>query len=163
MGSVRGTDHVYRRLRRDRSPSKSATSSEVEMLILVDDHRDRGLNVLSRKGALSRAGWSIRREEALKVSGVEATFLELQGPLGHEYVIHWYTGRGSGAEEWIRSMLALEDSPSRRAEPTRSIRVAWLGVGDADEAREELILFAEAVAAELQAVDAGAGQGRRSR
>lgn len=163
MGSVRGSDHVYRRLRRDQSTPRSPASTEVEILILIDDHRDRRLNIISRKGALLRPGWSIRGQEALNVSGVEATFLELQGPLGHEYVIHWYTGRGSGAEEWIRSVLALEDSPSRRAEPTRSIRVARLGVGDAEEAREELILFAEAVAAELQAVDAGAGQGRRSR
>lgn len=153
MGSVRGSDHVYRRLRHDSADALpeqlSDDRSDFELLILVDDHRDRSLDVISRKSALANPGWSVVEERSIEIDGVPATYLELRGPGGREEVIHWYLGRPAEFTRWARALFAIDTAGASR--PILSVRVSALrDEGAAKAVPEDLQILARNVLAEVR-------------
>ncbi len=118
LGSIGWSDWLYRLYR--------SGPEELELLILADDHRRREQNVLSFKTALARPGFVVRhrRPAPLRSNARRATELELEGRAGRYLVLHWRTGTGSRAEEFLRSLLALDQSVFHRPERTLAIRLA---------------------------------------
>ncbi len=111
---------------------------EVSVFIGYDHHRSRGHSLLSPKNAVPRRGWEIEERSSVSLESVEARVERVVARSGFAQVLtyHWYEGTDGLASETLRALLASDQSPFRRSQPARVIRVAT-ALGSTPPARME--------------------------
>ena len=111
---------------------------EVSVFIGYDDHSNRGRSLLSRKNALPGRGWEVEERSSVSLESVEARVERVVARSQSARVLtyHWYEGADGLASETLRALLASDQSPFRRSQPARVIRVA-IALGSTPLARQE--------------------------
>ena len=129
-------------------------NDRVSVFIGYDDRSKRSQSLLSRKNALPRRGWDVLERRSVSLESVEAGVERVVARSQSAQILtyHWYEGTDGWASEILRALLATDQSPFRRSQPARVIRVATaLGstpaAGMEDEAR--LRAFASSLVAAL--------------
>jgi len=99
---------------------------EVSVFIGYDDRSKRGRSLLSRKNALPGRGWEVEERSSVSLESIEASVERVVARSGYEQILtyHWYEGTDGLASEILRALLASDQSPFRRSQPARVIRVA---------------------------------------
>jgi EpsI family protein len=118
--------------------SYERNGDEVFVFIGDDDHSDRGRSLLSRKNALPGRGWEVKERSSVSLESVEARVERVVARSGPKQILtfHWYEGTDGLASEILRALLASDQSPFRRSQPARVIRVAT-ALGSTPLARTE--------------------------
>ena len=98
----------------------------VSVFIGYDDRSNRGRSLLSRKNAVPRRGWEVEERSSISLESVEARVERVVARSDSTLVLtyHWYEGTDGLASETLRALLASDQSPFRRSQPARVIRVA---------------------------------------
>jgi EpsI family protein len=128
---------------------------EVSVFIGYDDRGNRGRSLLSRKNALPGRGWEVKERSSVLLESVEAPVERVVARSESARVLtyHWYEGTDGLASEILRALLASDQSPFRRSQPARVIRVATV-LGPTPPARmedeENLRAFASSLATALR-------------
>ena len=88
----------------------------VDLFLGVTDHRDRQRSAWSGKTAVPGTGWIVeeRGVAALGPARHPVEYRIVRSGRRRALVYHWREGMGSLAEETLRSLLALDQSPLRR-------------------------------------------------
>jgi EpsI family protein len=128
---------------------------EVSVFVGYDDRSRRSRSLLSRKNALPRRGWDVKERSSVSLESVEAGVERVVARSQSAQILtyHWYEGTDGLASEILRALLATDQSPYRRSQPARVIRVATaLGSTPlaAMEDEEELRAFASSLVAALR-------------
>jgi EpsI family protein len=99
---------------------------EISVFIGYDDRKKRGRSLLSRKNALPGRGWEVKERSSVSLESIEARVERVVARSEYEQVLtyHWYEGTDGLASEILRALLASDQSPFRRSQPARVIRVA---------------------------------------
>jgi hypothetical protein len=111
--------------------------------------------LLSRKNALPRRGWEVEERSSVSLEPVEERVERVVARSESAQILtyHWYEGTEGLASEILRAQLATDQSPFRRSQPARVIRVA-IALGSTPLAQEEsetkLRAFASALVAALR-------------
>jgi EpsI family protein len=118
--------------------SYERNGDEVFVFIGDDDRSDRGRSLLSRKNALPRRGWEVEERNSVSLESVEARVERVVARSERKQILtyHWYEGTDGLASETLRALLASDQSPFRRSQPARVIRVAT-SLGSTPLARTE--------------------------
>jgi EpsI family protein len=127
--TVSFSKHAYRLYERD--------GEELSVFIGYDDRKYRNRNVLSPKNAVPGRGWDIEEKGTvdLGAAGPRAVRVVAQSASGRILSYHWYEATERLASETVRAVLAMDQSPFRRSQPARVIRVTTeLGSDPLDEA-----------------------------
>ena len=98
----------------------------MSVFIGYDDHSSRGRSLLSRKNALPGRGWEVEERGSVPLESVEARVERVVARSQSTQVLtyHWYEGTDGLASEILHALLASDQSPFRRSQPARVIRVA---------------------------------------
>jgi EpsI family protein len=127
---------------------------EVSVFIGYDDRSSRGQSLLSRKNALPGRGWEVEERSSVSLESIETRVERVVARSESTQVLtyHWYEGTDGLASEILRALLASDQSPFRRSQPARVIRVAT-ALGSTPLARTEdetkLRAFASSLVAAL--------------
>jgi EpsI family protein len=124
---------------------------EVSVFIGYDDRRHRNRSLLSPKNAVPGRGWEVeeRGSVALGSGGPTVERVVAQSVSGRILSYHWYEGTEGLARETMRQVLATDQSPFRRSQWARVIRVTTeVGPDRLDEA--ELRAFATSLQVNLR-------------
>jgi EpsI family protein len=99
---------------------------QVSVFIGYDDRSNRNRSLLSRKNALPRRGWEVEERSSVSIESVEARVERVvaRSESTQALTYHWYEGTDGLASEALRALLASDQSPLRRSQPARVIRVA---------------------------------------
>jgi EpsI family protein len=99
---------------------------EVSVFIGYDDRSKRGRSLLSRKNALPGRGWEVEERSSVSLESIEARVERVVARSGYEQILtfHWYEGTDGLVSEILRALLGSDQSPFRRSQPARVIRVA---------------------------------------
>jgi len=99
---------------------------EVSVFIGYDDRRKRDRSLLSRKNALPGRGWEVKERSSVSLESIEARVERVVARSDYEQVLtyHWYEGTDGLVSEILRALLGSDQSPFRRSQPARVIRVA---------------------------------------
>jgi EpsI family protein len=111
---------------------------EVSVFIGYGDRSSRGQSMLSRKNALPGRGWEVEERSSVSLESVEARVERVVARSESAQVLtyHWYEGADGLASEILRALLASDQSPFRRSQPARVIRVET-ALGSTPLARQE--------------------------
>jgi len=128
----------------------------VDLFVGYGDRSDRRTNLLSAKNALPGRGWEVESRSVSKLEAGNVPVERVVARSGKQRVLtyHWYEGMDSVALEALRAFLATDQSPLRRRQRPRVIRISTpvaagaLGEADADR---RLQAFAAELAVALQA------------
>jgi EpsI family protein len=135
--------------------SYERNGDEVFVFLGVDDRSDRGRSLLSRKNALPGRGWEVEERSSVSLESLEARVERVVARSDPKKILtfHWYEGTDGLASEILRALLASDQSPFRRSQPARVIRVAS-ALGSTPLARTEdetkLRAFASSLVAALR-------------
>ena len=148
LGSVRWSDHVHRIYAPIEEPSEGEPPRPpIELLILVDDHRERAHDLGSDK--VWRAGPGYRLLSSSLQPGADEgstrQLAELVRVGGSERVLHWRVGHRPGFWARLRAGLGVEQSAWGRANAELAVRLSIAGEGDDIASRRQLRAFADAV------------------
>lgn len=118
LWTVRFSKHDYWIYERD--------GDEISVFIGYDHRRNRAHSLLSPKNAVPRRGWEIEERSSVSLESVEAQVERVVARSLSAQILafHWYEGTLGLASETLRALLALDQSPFRRPQPARVIRVA---------------------------------------
>jgi len=110
----------------------------VSVFIGYDDRGKRRRSFLSPKNALPRRGWEIEEWNSASLESVDARVERVVARSGSAQILtyHWYEGTDGLASEILRALLATDQSPFRRSQPARVIRVV-ITLGPTPLARTE--------------------------
>ena len=99
---------------------------EVSVFIGYDNRSRRDRSLLSRKNALPRRGWDVEERSSVPLEPVEERVERVVARSQSAQILtyHWYEGTDGLASEILRALLATDQSPFRRSQPARVIRVA---------------------------------------
>ena len=128
---------------------------EVSVFIGEDDRSKRGRSLLSRKNALPRRGFEVKERDSVVLEPIEARVERVVARSQSTQVLtyHWYEGTEGLVFETLRELFATDQSPLRRSQPARVIRVATaLGSSPIARAEDEAKLraFAASLAVALR-------------
>ncbi|HXV37679.1 MAG TPA: exosortase/archaeosortase family protein [Myxococcota bacterium] len=123
----------------------------VDLFVGEDDRRRRDRSLLSRKNALPGRGWEIesRSRAELEAAGVSVERVIARSGQRRIITYCWYEGIDGLGLEGLRALLATDQSPLRREQPARAIRIGTrIGAGASGVAEGERVLreFARALA-----------------
>jgi len=146
LGTVRFSTSVHRPYRRD--------AEEIYLFVASDDRTDRGRSYLTPKNAFVDGGWEVeeQRTVALGPNAQPAVSVLAHSRERRILSFSWYSHTGTLGTEVLRALLALDQSPLRRAQPGRLIRLATPvshGSAGRDAAEARLRAFAAALEAAL--------------
>ena len=115
---VRFVRFDYRIYRRD--------GEEVSVFIGENDRSQRGRSIRSRKNALPRRGFEVEERDFVVLEPIEARIERVvaRSESAHVLTYHWYEGTEGLVFEILRALFATDQSPFRRSQPARVIRVA---------------------------------------
>jgi hypothetical protein len=128
---------------------------EISVFIGYDDRKNRKRSLLSRKNSVPRRGWEIEERSFVSLESVDARVERVVARSLSVRVLayNWYEGTEDLPWEILRALLATDQSPYRRSQPARVIRVAT-ALGPTPDARMEdeakLREFASSLAAALR-------------
>jgi EpsI family protein len=157
LGSVRFTMHVDRLFAR--------AGERLFVFVGYDDRMHRNRSFLTPKNAFVDAGWEVEERRFLQPEAgrprVESVLARSRQRRLLSHV--WYANTGALHAETLRAALALDQSPLRRREPGRVIRLST-PVGPAAEneaaARARLRAFGPALEAAVQEAISAAAAAR---
>jgi len=117
LGSVRYSSHLHRDYARG--------NQRVALFIGTDDRRRRYRSLLSEKNAYPGAIGLVEARGPVDLGGDGPRVVSVvaETEIGRLLSWHWYEGTGSAAEEIMRAMLALDQSPFRREAGARVVRL----------------------------------------
>jgi EpsI family protein len=118
--------------------SYERNGDQVSVFIGYDDRSNRGRSLLSRKNAVPRRGWEVEERSSMSLESVEARVERVVARSESTLALtfHWYEGTDGLVSETLRALLASDQSPFRRSQPARVIRVAT-ALGSTPLEREE--------------------------
>lgn len=137
LWTVRFSKHAYWIYERD--------GDEVSVFIGYDHRRNRSHSLLSPKNAVPRRGWEIEERSSASLESVDARVERVVARSLSAQILafHWYEGTEGLASEALRALLAADQSPFRRLQPARVIRVATtIAPGPSERAEGEAMLHA---------------------
>ncbi len=128
----------------------------VELFVGYDDRRHRDRSLLTPKNAFPGRGWEVEDRNPLSVDPLGARVERVVAHSGRNRILtyHWYEGTNSVAIEALRAVFATDQSPWRRDQRARAIRIGTqIGAGAIGEAEgdRKLQAFALALARNLPA------------
>jgi len=99
---------------------------EISVFIGVDDRRSRSRSLISRKNAVPRRGFEVLERDLVALEGIEEPVERIVARSRLAYVLtyYWYEETDGLISEMLRALFALDQSPFRRTQPARVIRVA---------------------------------------
>jgi EpsI family protein len=111
---------------------------QVFVFIGENDRSRRGRSILSRKNALPRRGFEVEERDSVALEPIEARVERVvaRSESTHVLTYHWYQGTEALVFEILRELFATDQSPFRRSQPARVIRVATV-LGSSPTARAE--------------------------
>jgi EpsI family protein len=159
MGEELPLDHDFLwtlRFRKYASRPFWLAGATVDLFLGYADRRDRSRSLLSDKNALPGRGWEVESRSFARLASWDRRVARVVARSGPQRILtyHWYEEVDSVALEALRALFATDQSPLRRSQPPRVIRIGTqLGVGALEEAEadQKLQAFAEALAKALLA------------
>jgi EpsI family protein len=127
----------------------------VDLFVGYGDRRDRNTNLLSAKNALPGRGWEVEGRGDVQLDSWDRRVTRVVARSGQRRILtyHWYEGMDSVALEALRALFATDQSPLRRSQRPRVIRIGTeVGAGALEEAEADrkLQAFAGAIAPVLR-------------
>jgi len=118
LWTVRYARSEYRIYERD--------GDEISVFVGEDDRRSRRRSILSRKNAVPRRGFEITERDSAALEALEAPVERVVARSRLAYVLtyYWYEGTDPLGVEFFRALFATDQSPFRRSQPARVIRVS---------------------------------------
>jgi EpsI family protein len=136
----------------------------VNLFLSVGDRSQRARSPFSPVTGYPGSGWTVEEEGRLRLGreGPVVTRRVVRAGIQRVLLYHWSEGRGGLAEESLRSALALDASPLRRAEHGLVVRLATAvppGGEDAlRDAQDRLVRFYLDLRGDLRRLEARLGQ-----
>ncbi len=117
LGSVRYSSHLNHHYARGHE--------RVTLFIGDDDRRRRYRSLLSGKNAYPGVIGLVEERGLVELDALDSQILSVVADTDNGRLLawHWYQGSGSATEEVLRALLALDQSPFRRVEDARVIRL----------------------------------------
>jgi exosortase len=111
---------------------------EVSVFIGVDDRTRRSRSLISRKNGVPRRGFQVLERDRIAIESIDAPVERVvaRSRAATALAYYWYEGVDGIWSEIGRTLLALDQSPFRRTEPARVIRITT-GQGAGPIARAE--------------------------
>jgi exosortase/archaeosortase family protein len=148
LGSVRWSDQVHRIYAPIEEPSEGEPKRPpIELLILVDDHRERAHDLGSDKVWRAGPGYRLLSSSPQPGEGGDSArqLAELVRVGGRERVLHWRVGRAPGFWARLVAGLGVEQSVWGPAGAELAVRLSIAGEAEDLAARRQLRAFADAV------------------
>jgi exosortase len=99
---------------------------EISVFVGEDDRRSRSISIISRKNALPRRGFEVMERNSVALEAIEVPIERViaRSRLAYVLTYHWYEGTDSLMVEILRALFATDQSPFRRPQLARVVRVA---------------------------------------
>jgi exosortase len=99
---------------------------EISVFVGEDDRRSRSRSLLSRKNAVPGRGFEVMERDSVTLEAIEVPVERVIARSRLAYVVtyHWYEGTDALTVEILRALFAVDQSPFRRPQPARVIRIA---------------------------------------